>query len=135
MYLANSDRSTSICWNLDIDFKYMPLSTANIYVIMLICRAKVIYLRPLLRNCFQLRFGKVNKYISNTNVFEHSGKFYSIAENHMPQEIDILTLKTLGNWDVCGAWNRPFTSHPKVNSSNAFNIFLSILLKILLVVI
>ncbi|KAH7524180.1 hypothetical protein FEM48_Zijuj06G0091800 [Ziziphus jujuba var. spinosa] len=60
-----------------------------------------------------LRFGKVNKYISNTNVFEHSGKFYSIAENHMPQEIDILTLKTLGNWDVCGAWNRPFTSHPK----------------------
>ncbi|KAF3446413.1 hypothetical protein FNV43_RR11592 [Rhamnella rubrinervis] len=60
-----------------------------------------------------LRFGKVNKYISNTNVFEHSGKFYSIAENHIPQEIDILTLKTLGNWDVPGAWNRPFTSHPK----------------------
>ncbi|KAK4558933.1 hypothetical protein RGQ29_008259 [Quercus rubra] len=60
-----------------------------------------------------LRFGKVNKYISNTNIFEHSGKFYSIAENHMPQEIDILTLDTLGNWDVNGAWKRPFTSHPK----------------------
>ncbi|XP_050366323.1 carotenoid 9,10(9',10')-cleavage dioxygenase 1-like isoform X6 [Argentina anserina] len=60
-----------------------------------------------------LRFGKVNKYLSNTNVFEHSGKFYSIAENHIPQEIDILTLETLGNWDVSGAWNRPFTSHPK----------------------
>ncbi|XP_059639102.1 carotenoid 9,10(9',10')-cleavage dioxygenase 1-like [Cornus florida] len=60
-----------------------------------------------------LRFGKVNKYISNTNVFMHSGKFYSIAENHMPQEIDILTLETLGNWDVDGSWNRPFTSHPK----------------------
>lgn len=64
---------------------------------------------------FQLRFGKVNKYISNTNVFEHSGKFYSIAENHIPQEIDILTLKTLGNWDAPGGWNRPFTSHPKVH--------------------
>ncbi|ONI33839.1 hypothetical protein PRUPE_1G449100 [Prunus persica] len=60
-----------------------------------------------------LRFGKVNKYLSNTNVFEHSGKFYSIAENHIPQEIDIITLETLGNWDVSGAWNRPFTSHPK----------------------
>ncbi|KAK9946659.1 hypothetical protein M0R45_012109 [Rubus argutus] len=60
-----------------------------------------------------LRFGKVNKYLSNTNVFEHSGKFYSVAENHIPQEIDILTLETIGNWDVSGAWNRPFTSHPK----------------------
>ncbi|KAK7410379.1 hypothetical protein VNO78_01114 [Psophocarpus tetragonolobus] len=60
-----------------------------------------------------LRFGKVNKYISNTNVFEHSGKYYSVAENHIPQEIDIFTLKTLQNWDVNGAWDRPFTSHPK----------------------
>ncbi|KAK4854458.1 hypothetical protein QYF36_024159 [Acer negundo] len=60
-----------------------------------------------------LRFGKINKHISNTNVFEHSGKFYSVAENHMPQEINIFTLETLGNWDVNGTWNRPFTSHPK----------------------
>jgi carotenoid cleavage dioxygenase len=62
----------------------------------------------------QLRFGKVNKYLSNTNVFEHSGKYYSVAENHMPQEINMFTLETLGNWDVNGAWDRPFTSHPKV---------------------
>ncbi|KAK7351488.1 hypothetical protein VNO77_10991 [Canavalia gladiata] len=60
-----------------------------------------------------LRFGEVNKYISNTNVFEHSGKFYSVAENNIPQEIDIFTLKTSKNWDVNGAWDRPFTSHPK----------------------
>ncbi|KAA8525261.1 hypothetical protein F0562_007116 [Nyssa sinensis] len=61
-----------------------------------------------------LRFGKINKYISNTNVFEHSGKCFSVAENHLPQEIDILSLGTLGNWDVNGAWNQPaFTSHPK----------------------
>ncbi|XP_045799446.1 carotenoid 9,10(9',10')-cleavage dioxygenase-like isoform X1 [Trifolium pratense] len=60
-----------------------------------------------------LRSGKANKYISNTNVFEHSGKFYSIAESHMPQEIDILSLKTLKNWDLSADWNRPFTSHPK----------------------
>lgn len=61
-----------------------------------------------------MRFGKLNKDMSNTNVFEHSGKFYSVAEIHMPQEIDILTLKTLGNWDACRNWNRPHTSHPKV---------------------
>ncbi|KAJ6743553.1 DIOXYGENASE putative-RELATED [Salix viminalis] len=60
-----------------------------------------------------LRFGKVNKDLSNTNVFEHSGKFYSIAENHLPQEIDIFSLQTLGDWDINGAWNRPFTAHPK----------------------
>ncbi|KAL5855773.1 hypothetical protein ACOSQ4_005575 [Xanthoceras sorbifolium] len=60
-----------------------------------------------------LRFGKKYKHISNTNVFEHSGKFYSIAENRMSQKINIFTLETLGNWDVDTTWNRPFTSHPK----------------------
>ncbi|XVE84600.1 hypothetical protein DITRI_Ditri17bG0025700 [Diplodiscus trichospermus] len=60
-----------------------------------------------------LRFGEVNKHISNTNVFEHAGNMYSVAENHKPQEIDIITLETLHDWDVNGAWNRPFTSHPK----------------------
>ncbi|KAI3706784.1 hypothetical protein L6452_24750 [Arctium lappa] len=60
-----------------------------------------------------MRFGTVNKLLSNTNIFEHSGKFYSAAENHLPQEIDIRTLNTLGNWDVNGSWNRPFTAHPK----------------------
>lgn len=47
-------------------------------------------------------------------MFEHSGKLYSVAENYVPQEIDILTLETRRNWDVNGAWNRPFTAHPKV---------------------
>ncbi|XP_073055362.1 carotenoid 9,10(9',10')-cleavage dioxygenase-like isoform X1 [Primulina eburnea] len=60
-----------------------------------------------------LRFGLVDKYLSNTNVFEHSGKVYSVSENHIPQEIDPLTLETKGNWDINGSWNRPFTSHPK----------------------
>ncbi|KAK8547408.1 hypothetical protein V6N13_098118 [Hibiscus sabdariffa] len=60
-----------------------------------------------------LRFGKPSKNLSNTNVFEHSGKLYSIAENDLPQEIDIFTLEALGDWDVNGAWNRPFTAHPK----------------------
>ena len=63
----------------------------------------------------QLRFGKVDKYMSNTNVFEHSGKVYSISENHVPQEIDLSTLETLGDWDLSTAWNRPFSSHPKVH--------------------
>ncbi|KAI3822454.1 hypothetical protein L1987_10044 [Smallanthus sonchifolius] len=60
-----------------------------------------------------LRFGMVNKLLSNTSVFEHSGKFYAAAEIHLPQEINIRTLNTLGNWDVNGSWNRPFTAHPK----------------------
>ncbi|KAI5403283.1 hypothetical protein KIW84_050738, partial [Lathyrus oleraceus] len=61
-----------------------------------------------------LRYGTVNKYFSNTSVFEHSGKFYSVAESHMPQEIDILSLKTLNNWELSATWNRSFPSHPKV---------------------
>ncbi|TKY74556.1 Carotenoid 9,10(9',10')-cleavage dioxygenase 1 [Spatholobus suberectus] len=60
-----------------------------------------------------LRYGQLNKDYSNTNVIEHSGKFYSVSENHIPQEIDIFTLNTLKYWDVNGAWNRPFASHPK----------------------
>ncbi|XP_062153962.1 carotenoid 9,10(9',10')-cleavage dioxygenase 1-like isoform X3 [Alnus glutinosa] len=60
-----------------------------------------------------LRFGKVNKEMSNTNIFKHSGKLYSIAETDIPQEIDIFTLKTCNNWDVNGSWKRPFSSHPK----------------------
>ncbi|KAL2346933.1 hypothetical protein Fmac_000933 [Flemingia macrophylla] len=60
-----------------------------------------------------LRFGQLNKDYSNTNVFEHSGKFYSVSENHIPQEIDIFTLDTLRYWHVNEAWNRPFASHPK----------------------
>ncbi|XP_038699168.1 carotenoid 9,10(9',10')-cleavage dioxygenase 1-like [Tripterygium wilfordii] len=60
-----------------------------------------------------LRFGKVNKDLSNTNVFEHAGNFYSIAENYVPQMIDIFTLEYLGDWNINGSWNRPFTSHPK----------------------
>ncbi|KAG8375584.1 hypothetical protein BUALT_Bualt10G0115700 [Buddleja alternifolia] len=60
-----------------------------------------------------LRFRLVNKYMSNTSVFEHSGKFYSAAENHIPHEIDICTLETRGNLNFNGSWNRPCTSHPK----------------------
>ncbi|BBG95318.1 carotenoid cleavage dioxygenase 1 [Prunus dulcis] len=63
--------------------------------------------------CTQLRFGAVNKYFSNTNVFEHSGRVYSVTENYLPQEVDISTLETLSDWDVNGAWDRPFTGHPK----------------------
>ncbi|KAI4380898.1 hypothetical protein MLD38_007035 [Melastoma candidum] len=59
-----------------------------------------------------LRFGMANKLICNTNVFEHAGMVFSISENQMPQEIDIETLKTLGEWTDQN-WNRPFTSHPK----------------------
>jgi len=61
-----------------------------------------------------LRFGKVNKDISNTNVFEHAGRVFAVAENHLPQEIGIDNLDTSGTWDVGGEWDRPaFTAHPK----------------------
>lgn len=62
----------------------------------------------------QWRFGKINKHLRNTSVFEHGGKVYAIAENYLPQEIDVSTLLSLEDWDVNGAWDRPFTSHPKV---------------------
>ncbi|XP_058075664.1 carotenoid 9,10(9',10')-cleavage dioxygenase-like [Magnolia sinica] len=61
-----------------------------------------------------LRFGKVNKDLNNTNLFKHAGKVYSITENHMPYEVDVSNLETLNDWELKDAWNRPFTSHPKV---------------------
>lgn len=60
-----------------------------------------------------LRYGTVNKYISNTSVFEHAGKTYSVAENYVPQEVDITTLEACGNWNLDGNWDQPFCSHPK----------------------
>ncbi|KAF6164196.1 hypothetical protein GIB67_010166 [Kingdonia uniflora] len=60
-----------------------------------------------------IRFGEVNKQIGNTNIIEHSGKFYATAEHHLPQEFDIFTLETIDEWDINGSWVRPFTSHPK----------------------
>nr|GMD45996.1 carotenoid 9,10(9',10')-cleavage dioxygenase 1-like [Ipomoea batatas] len=59
------------------------------------------------------RFGKLTKEYANTNCFMHSGRVYAITENHLPFEIDISTLQTLGSWDVNGGWTRPFTSHAK----------------------
>ncbi|KAI3812541.1 hypothetical protein L1987_17251 [Smallanthus sonchifolius] len=60
-----------------------------------------------------LRFGREYKIMSNTNVFEHGGKHYSIAENYFPQEIDPISLETYGDWNPGGTWSRAFTSHPK----------------------
>ncbi|XP_051151594.1 carotenoid 9,10(9',10')-cleavage dioxygenase 1-like isoform X2 [Andrographis paniculata] len=62
-------------------------------------------------NLLRLRAGA--KQYSNTNVVEHGGRFFSVTETHSPQEIDIHTLETLGDWTIDGAWTRPFTSHPK----------------------
>uniref|UniRef100_A0A0E0LZR9 Uncharacterized protein n=1 Tax=Oryza punctata TaxID=4537 RepID=A0A0E0LZR9_ORYPU len=61
-----------------------------------------------------MRFGRVNKNISNTNVFEHAGRVYAVSENHLPQEICIKNLDTGDSWDINGEWDRPFTAHPKV---------------------
>ncbi|PNT68008.1 carotenoid 9,10(9',10')-cleavage dioxygenase 1 isoform X2 [Brachypodium distachyon] len=61
-----------------------------------------------------LRFGKPFQNYSNTSVFEHSGRVYTIAENNVPQEIDLQNLDTVGRHDFGGDWNTPCTSHPKV---------------------
>ncbi|OEL32758.1 Carotenoid 9,10(9',10')-cleavage dioxygenase 1 [Dichanthelium oligosanthes] len=60
-----------------------------------------------------LRFGKAVKDSANTNIFEHAGRAFAITENHLPYEIDINNLNTLGPYNINGAWDQPFTSHPK----------------------
>jgi carotenoid cleavage dioxygenase len=62
----------------------------------------------------QLRFGKAVKDSANTNIFEHAGRAFAVTENHLPYEIDINNLNTLGPYNINGAWSQPFTSHPKV---------------------
>ncbi|KAK9170351.1 hypothetical protein Syun_002491 [Stephania yunnanensis] len=61
-----------------------------------------------------IRFGKTNKDNGNTSIFQHGKKVYTVAEDHLPYEINIANLDTYGSWDINGTWNRPFTSHPKV---------------------
>ncbi|KAL0394082.1 UNVERIFIED_CONTAM: Carotenoid 9,10(9',10')-cleavage dioxygenase 1 [Sesamum latifolium] len=63
----------------------------------------------------QMRFGVPNKNMSNTNVFEQAGKYYTAADCDVaPHQIHIPTLETIGTWDeIAESWNRPFTSHPK----------------------
>jgi carotenoid cleavage dioxygenase-like enzyme len=57
----------------------------------------------------------VNKDINNTNVFEHAGRVFAIAENSLPYEICLDSLDTGDTWDIGGEWDRPaFTAHPKV---------------------
>ncbi|CAI8599842.1 unnamed protein product [Vicia faba] len=115
MYFQKSSHGT---WNVTYNNKHVETETYNLEK----HRNKPLFLPAIEGNSLAvlfaylfnwLRSGKANKYISNTNVFEHSGKFYSVAESHMPQEIDIFSLKTLNNWELGAAWNRPFTSHPK----------------------
>ncbi|KQJ98059.1 hypothetical protein BRADI_3g34720v3 [Brachypodium distachyon] len=53
-----------------------------------------------------LRLGKPFQNYSNTSVFEHSGKVYTIAENNVPQEIDLRNLDTVGRHDFGGDWVR-----------------------------
>ena len=66
------------------------------------------------KHAMQLRFGKVNKNITNTNVFEHAGRVYAVAESHQPQEICIQNLETGNTWAIHEEWDRPCTSHPNV---------------------
>uniref|UniRef100_A0ACD5YIZ9 Uncharacterized protein n=1 Tax=Avena sativa TaxID=4498 RepID=A0ACD5YIZ9_AVESA len=73
-----------------------------------------VYIRNVSNHAMQLRFGKVNKSISNTNVFEHQARLYAITESHQPEEICIQNLETGKTWDIQREWDRPCTSHPKV---------------------
>ncbi|XP_052157761.1 carotenoid 9,10(9',10')-cleavage dioxygenase 1-like [Oryza glaberrima] len=60
-----------------------------------------------------VRFGKPVKDSANTSIFEHAGRAFAATENHLPYEIDINNLRTLGPYNINGAWDQPFTSHPK----------------------
>ncbi|KAG8657280.1 hypothetical protein MANES_03G058000v8 [Manihot esculenta] len=61
-----------------------------------------------------MTYGIPTKNYQNVNVFVHSGKLYTTAENYPALETDIHTLESLDNWDFNGAWKGPFNSHPKV---------------------
>ncbi|XP_077232111.1 carotenoid 9,10(9',10')-cleavage dioxygenase 1-like [Tasmannia lanceolata] len=105
-------------WNISYKNKYVESDTLNIekkrnrptFLPALEGESPAILAAYLLN---QLRFGKVNKDLANTAIFEHGGKSYAITENHLPLEVDLLSLKTLDSWDINGAWDRPFAAHAK----------------------
>jgi carotenoid cleavage dioxygenase-like enzyme len=83
----------------------------------------IIFYRTCMLFMSQLRFGKAVKDSANTNIFEHAGRAFAITENHLPYEININNLSTLGSYNINGAWDQPFTSHPKVCNDRLNNFY------------
>ncbi len=52
---------------------------------------------------------------ANTNVIGHAGHMLALEEAHLPMEIDLPTLDTLGATDFGGGLHGSFTAHPKTD--------------------
>jgi carotenoid cleavage dioxygenase-like enzyme len=52
---------------------------------------------------------------ANTNVIGHAGHMLALEEAHLPIEVDLPTLATLGATDFDGALQGSFTAHPKTD--------------------
>ncbi|MCW2391651.1 carotenoid cleavage dioxygenase [Sphingobium sp. B1D7B] len=54
--------------------------------------------------------------VSNTTPLVHGGKLFTLKEDSLPQQIDPVTLDTIGAWDFDGKYkSQTFTAHPKID--------------------
>ena len=61
--------------------------------------------------------------VANTNVVWHAGRLLALEEQHLPVELDPVTLETVGICDFDGALNGPFTAHPKIDPATGEMLF------------
>lgn len=61
--------------------------------------------------------------VANTHVVFHAGRLLALEEQHLPMEIDLATLDTIGYRNWAGALNGPFTAHPKIDPITGEMIF------------
>ena len=61
--------------------------------------------------------------VANTHVVFHGNRVLALEEQHLPMEIDLDTLDTVGFHDWSGALDGPFTAHPKIDPETGEMIF------------
>ena len=61
--------------------------------------------------------------VANTNIVWHGGRLLALEEQHLPLQIDPLTLETTGFCDFGGGLDGPFTAHPKIDPATGEMLF------------
>jgi len=61
--------------------------------------------------------------VANTSIVHHAGRLLALEEAHLPIEMGIDGLATLGATDAGGGLHGPFTAHPKIDPASGQMLF------------
>ena len=61
--------------------------------------------------------------IANTNILRHAGRLLALEEQHLPMELDPVSLATRGVQSFDAGLRGPFTAHPKTDAETGELVF------------